>query len=235
MLITTVVADAFATKCYLLAPRAGAECVIVDPGFGVAERLAKTVADLGLRPTGVLLTHGHLDHTRSVGPVCAAYGVPAYIHPADNGMLSDPLSGLGPEFTPEFEQILGPCWRWEEPSDVRALRGGTVLELAGLELAVDHTPGHTPGSVMFNLRDATSDQASDQAYCLVGDVLYAGSIGRTDMPGGNRGQTLTSLKSVLAKPDETLLLTGHGDDSTVGVERHANPFMRQAATWEAPA
>lgn len=231
MLITHVVADAFETKCYLLAPDDGAECVIVDPGFGVAERLAQTVADHGLRPTAVLLTHGHLDHTRSVAAVCAAYGVPAYLHPADHGMLSDPLSGLGPDFTPEFERILGPRWRWEEPDQVRELRGGTVLDLAGLELGVDHTPGHTPGSVMFNLLDA----ASDRAYCLVGDVLYAGSIGRTDMPGGSRGQTLTSLKSVLAKPDGTLLLTGHGDDSTVGVERLGNPFMRQAAAWEEPA
>lgn len=230
MLIRNVLAEAFETKCYLLATGRGSECVIVDPGLGVSRRLAEAVAEHGLRPVAVLLTHGHLDHTASVAEVCATYGVPAHINPADNWMFSDPMSGLGAEFGPQFEQVLGPRWTWREPEVVRPLRDGDVLELAGLRLGVTHTPGHTPGSSMFEIRP----ERSPHAYCLVGDVLHSGSIGRTDMPGGSRVQTLTSLKGVLAKPDETILLTGHGENSTVGVERIVNPFMRQAAAWEPP-
>jgi glyoxylase-like metal-dependent hydrolase (beta-lactamase superfamily II) len=228
MLIANVLADAFETKCYLLATDRGADCVIVDPGFRVAERLGPALDRLGLRPRAVLLTHGHLDHTYSVTEVCRTYRIPVYLHPGDHWMLSDPFAGLGCEFGPQFERILEPRWRWHEPDDVRPLRGGDVLELAGLRLGVDHTPGHTPGSVMFNL----PGDAAAHSYLLVGDVLYAGSIGRTDMPGGSRAQTLMSLKGVLAKADETVLLTGHGENSTVARERTGNIFMRQAAEWD---
>jgi glyoxylase-like metal-dependent hydrolase (beta-lactamase superfamily II) len=235
VLITNVFADeeAWATKCYILAPRGGTECVIVDVGFGVAGRLDDALRSRALRPVAVLLTHGHLDHTHAVTDVCAAYRIPAYIHPADNEMLTDPFSGIGEDFVAQFEKLVGPNWKWKEPADVRPLAGGTVLELAGLELRVDHTPGHTPGSTMFSL----SPREQDQSFCLVGDVLYAGTIGRTDLPGGNRGQTLTALKGLLAMPDETVLLTAHEGNTTVGTERAANPFMRQAAAWdpEAPA
>ncbi|RBM19453.1 MBL fold metallo-hydrolase [Streptomyces sp. PT12] len=225
MLIGTVVADAWGTKCYYVARGPGQECVVVDPGMGVTDRLREAVEAHGLRPRAVLLTHGHLDHTHSAAAVSSAFGIPVYLHPADHGMLVDPIPGLGDEFGPRFERLLGPRWRWQEPTDVRPLVGGSVLECAGLALGVDHTPGHTPGSVMFNL----SGDASIRSYCLVGDVVYAGSIGRTDMPGGSRAQTLASLRGLLAKPDDTVLLTGHEEDSTVGVERTANPFMRQAA------
>ena len=227
MLIETVRADAFATKCYLLATGQGADCVLVDPGYGVAEKLGTALDAHGLRPRAVLLTHGHLDHTYSVTAVSAAYRIPVYLHPGDHFMLADPFAGLGP-FLPEFEEIVGPRWRWTQPDDVRTMGHGDELELAGLRLTVDHTPGHTPGSVMYNL----PGESVGPSYCLVGDTMYAGTIGRTDMPGGNRGQTLMSLKGVLAKPDGTVLLTGHGDDSTVAVERVANPFMRQAAAWD---
>ncbi|MEO3776725.1 MBL fold metallo-hydrolase [Micromonospora sp. B11E3] len=171
----------------------------------------------------MLLTHGHLDHTYSVAAIEAAHRLPIYLHPADHGMLADPFSGLGDEFGPQFAQVLGPEWTWRQPHDVRSLGDGDLLALAGLELRVDHTPGHTPGSVMFNL-------PGDR--CLVGDTLYAGTIGRTDMPGGSRAQTLTSLRGLLRKPDRTVLLTGHGEDSTVGRERVENQFMVQAAAWD---
>ncbi len=227
MLIENVVADAFDTKCYILARGPGSDCIIVDPGFGVAARLRDVVDAHGLRPSAVLLTHGHLDHTCSVASVCAEYRIPVYLHPDDHWMLSDPFAGLGAEFSAQFEEILPPRWAWHEPHDVRSLRGGEAMDVAALDLGVEHTPGHTPGSVMFQL---PGDRCAP-GYCLVGDVLYAGSIGRTDMPGGSRGQTLRSLKSMLAKPDETVLLTGHGEDSTLGQERTANPFVRQAGRW----
>lgn len=227
MLITTVVADAFDTKCYLVAPGPGADCLLVDPGFGMAGKLRDALAVRGLRPCAVLLTHGHLDHTYSVTDVCAEYRVPVYLHPGDHWMLSDPIAGLGPEFTVDFERVLAPDWRWREPADVLELAGGDTLELAGLRVRVDHTPGHTPGSVMFNL----PGDARAPGYCLVGDTLYAGTIGRTDMPGGDRGAALRSLRSLLAKPGETVLYTGHGEDTTLATERVGNPFVWEAARW----
>lgn len=228
MFITTVVADAFATKCYLLAAAEGGDCVVVDPGYGVAERLGPTLEKHGLVPRAVLLTHGHLDHTYSVTAIEATHRLPIYLHPADQGMLVDPFSGLGDEFGPQFAQILDPDWSWRQPHEVRPLADGDLLALAGLELRVDHTPGHTPGSVMFNL---PGDRHTG-SYCLVGDTLYAGTIGRTDMPGGSRAHTLASLRGLLRKADRTVLLTGHGEDTTVGRERVENQFMVQAAAWD---
>ncbi|MFI7273058.1 MBL fold metallo-hydrolase [Streptomyces sp. NPDC049879] len=225
MLIRTVTADAWGTKCYYVATGPGRECVIVDPGMGVTDRLRTAVDSLGLRPRAVLLTHGHLDHTHSAAAVSAAFRIPVYLHPGDHHMLVDPIPALGSEFGPQFERLLGPRWTWQEPADVRPLAGGTVLELAGMELGVDHTPGHTPGSVMFDL----PGDATVRSYCLVGDVVYAGSIGRTDMPGGSRAHTLASLRGLMAKRDDTVLLTGHEEDSTVGAERTGNPFFRRAA------
>jgi glyoxylase-like metal-dependent hydrolase (beta-lactamase superfamily II) len=226
--ITSVVADAFATKCYLVAAAEGADCVVVDPGYGVGDRLGAALARHGLTPRAVLLTHGHLDHTYSVTAIGARHRIPVYLHPADHGMLVDPFAGLGDEFGPQFEAILSPDWRWRQPYDVRPLAGGDRLELAGLTLGVDHTPGHTPGSVMYNLPGGRRGPS----YCLVGDTLYAGTIGRTDMPGGSRADTLHSLQGLLAKRDSTVLLTGHGEDTTVGRERVGNQFMVQAASWD---
>lgn len=229
MFIRTVEADAFATKCYVIATGRGSECVVVDPGMGVADRLEKLLADNGLRPTAVLLTHGHLDHTYSVPSVCRTHRIPVYLHPADFTMLSDPFSGLGSEFGPQFQELLPADWEWDEPHDVLPLQGDNVLELAGLEITVVHTPGHTPGCVMYGL---PTDATPKPTY-LVGDTIYAGTIGRTDMPGGSRADTLLSLKhKVLSWSDDTILLTGHGDDSTVGRERVVNPFVKQAAEWE---
>jgi glyoxylase-like metal-dependent hydrolase (beta-lactamase superfamily II) len=170
-----------------------------------------------LRPVAVLLTHGHVDHIWSVVPVCGAKGVPALIHPADRQMFVDPGSAIG---APPGTPILGRL-DWAEPDDVRELRDGEVLTLAGLELRVDETPGHTPGSVTFG--SATE--------LFSGDLLFAGSIGRTDFPGGSFEQMQRSLLRVpLALPDETVVRPGHGPDTTIGRERATNPFLLDLAT-----
>ncbi|MGN6332551.1 MAG: MBL fold metallo-hydrolase [Motilibacteraceae bacterium] len=222
MLVAGFPARAFGTNCYVVAPGAGEECVVVDPGIDVVPQLDEVLAEHRLRPVAVLLTHGHLDHTFSVTPVCGARDVPAFIHPDDAELLADPAKGMGPQLQAMMGQLT-----WTEPDDVRTMDDGAVLHLAGLEITVDHAPGHTRGSVMFRLpAQDLPDEASQ--LCLSGDVLFAGSIGRTDLPGGDTATMLRSLTTkVLPLPDDVLVLPGHGDRTTIGRERATNPFLRQ--------
>lgn len=179
-----------------------------------------------LRPVAVLLTHGHLDHTFSVVPVAGSRGIPAYIHPDDRELLADPMKGLGRDSA----QMFGGRLEWQEPDDVALLDDGAVMSIAGLDVTVDHAPGHTPGSVMFRLPGAPDalnglDVEPSQTV-LSGDVLFAGSIGRTDLPGGSHEQMLDSLRAkVLPLTDDALVLPGHGGATTVGHERATNPFL----------
>jgi glyoxylase-like metal-dependent hydrolase (beta-lactamase superfamily II) len=222
VLITGFPAAAFGTNCYIVAPEAGAECVVVDPGVEVVDQLDELLDQHRLRPVAVLLTHGHLDHTFSVTPVCGARGIPAYLHPADDGMLADPMSGI----SPDTRALFGGRLEWSEPDDVRALGDGERLTIAGLEITVDHAPGHTGGSVLFRLPHEEAPEV-----CLSGDVLFAGSIGRTDLPGGDHARMLHSLATkILPLPDEVVVLPGHGPRTTIGRERATNPFLQDLGT-----
>ncbi|HEX3907941.1 MAG TPA: MBL fold metallo-hydrolase [Mycobacteriales bacterium] len=212
MLVAGFPAGPWQTNCWVVAPDRGEQCVVIDPGHGAEGPLDDVLLEFGLQPVAVLLTHGHVDHTWSVAPVCGAKNVPALIHPADRAMLTNPNSGLGmPPGTP----ILGRL-EWAEPDDVRELADGELLSLAGMSMRVDSTPGHTPGSVTF----------TSGSEFFSGDLLFAGSIGRTDLPGGSFEQQLESLAAVpLALPDETVVRPGHGPDTTIGHERATNPFL----------
>lgn len=224
MLVAGFPAGSFATNCYVVAPGPGEECVIVDPGQEATEGVDKLVAQHRLKPVAVMLTHGHIDHTWSVLPVCGARDVPAYIHPDDRDMLSDPANGFPREIA---EQLLGGL-RFAEPDDVRQLADGGVVSLAGLEFTVDHAPGHTPGSVTFRLPGEHDDPQTPggKQTMLAGDLLFAGSVGRTDLPGGDHPTMLTSLARVcLPLPDDTTVLPGHGPSTTIGRERATNPFL----------
>lgn len=216
MLVQRVVARAFDTNCFVVAPAAGEECVVIDPGVGVDADLDAVLREDRLNPVAVLLTHGHIDHTFSVVPVCGARGIPAWIAPDDRAQLTDPWSGVGmPTGTPIFGRL-----EWSEPDDVRMLADGQTLTLAGLELTVDATPGHTPGSVVF----------SGDGRLFSGDLLFRGSVGRTDFPGGSWQALMDSLaRVVLPLPDETLVHCGHYDDTTVGAERVGNPYLAEVA------
>ena len=225
MFVAGFASAAFGTNCYVVAPAPGEQCVVVDPGVEVVARLDQVLTEHRLAPVAVLLTHGHLDHTFSVTPVCGARDVSAYIHAEDAELLADPLQGVGPQRWELFAAL-----PWAEPDDVRVLGDGQVLHLAGLAVTVDHAPGHTRGSVLFHL----PAEPGAPPVCLSGDVLFAGSIGRTDLPGGDHAAMLRSLATkVLPLPDETVVLPGHGPDTTIRRERATNPFLRDLAVGSA--
>lgn len=228
MLTVSFPAAAFDTNCYVLATGRGEECVVVDPGIGIEESLREVLSELRLRPSAVLLTHGHVDHVYSVTPVCGGDRA-AYIHADDRYRLTDPLAGLDPALLAMFEQQFGKGATWQEPSDVREVEDAETIELAGLTFGVRHAPGHTEGSVMFALErvpDGLPDEVEVDRTVLSGDVLFAGSIGRTDLPGGDDAAMRRSLREVvLPLPDTTLVLPGHGPGTTMQRERAANPFL----------
>jgi hydroxyacylglutathione hydrolase len=222
VLVAGFPAGSFQTNCYVVAPGAAAACVVVDPGQDAVEPLEALLAEHRLTPVAVLLTHGHFDHTFSVSPVCDGHDVPAWIHPEDRAMLADPMKG----FSREAAAFFGGRVEMREPREVRTLDDGATLELAGLTLRVDHTPGHTRGSVVF-----TTDTEEGVEVILAGDTLFAGSIGRTDLPGGDHAQMLVSLRDkLLTRDDSAVVLPGHGPTTTVGRERASNPFLQDLGT-----
>ncbi|HWR48657.1 MAG TPA: MBL fold metallo-hydrolase [Pseudonocardiaceae bacterium] len=229
MLVAGFPAGSFQANCFVLAPEAGGPCVVVDPGEGSEQPLDELLRQHRLDPVAVLLTHGHFDHIFAVTPVCDGNDIPAWIHPEDRALLSDPLRALSADAREFFGGLFGGRVQLREPREVRALADGTSLELAGLVLTVDHTPGHTRGSVTF--RSVTGNGPGEGRNLLVsGDTLFAGSIGRTDLPGGDHEQMLASLRDkILVLDDETTVLPGHGPSTTIGRERASNPFLHGLA------
>jgi hydroxyacylglutathione hydrolase len=217
VLVARFPAGSFAANCYLVASGPGAECLIIDPGQDAEQGIDEIIDRYRLRPAAVLLTHGHIDHIWSVAPVCGARNIPAFIHPADRTLLTDPARGLSLR---PGQQLFGGI-TFSEPDDVIELTDGMNLQLAGIDLIADHAPGHTPGSVTFRL-----PPEAQEGMIFTGDLLFAGSIGRTDLPGGDYETILTSLARVcLPLPDETVVLAGHGPQTTIGAEREHNPFL----------
>jgi len=222
MLVQGFPAQVAGTNCFVVAAGPGEQCIVIDPGYGVTGQLDEIVGDHRLHPVAVVLTHGHLDHTFSVLPVCQARDVPAFIHPADRPALADPWTGLGMPIGSPIFGIEG--LTFAEPDDVRSLDDGVPLDLAGLKLSIRHAPGHTPGSVVISL------DAGETDVLFSGDVLFAGSIGRSDLPGGSPMDMNNSLRDViLPLDDEVIVCPGHGPQTTIGRERLTNPFLRDLA------
>ena len=217
MLIRSYVAPMFATNCWIIAPEKGSECIIVDPGMtDISAEVEMIVAEEGLKPVAVLLTHGHLDHTFSVKPLADGYGISAYIHSEDRRFIADPAGIHGPQFV---EQLRG--MHFEEPVKVENLKDGSQLEFLGMKIRAIHAPGHTRGSLMFLLNEET---------LISGDVLFAGSIGRTDLPTGSASDMRNTLsKKVLPLDDSIRVLPGHGDETTIKYERKTNPYLKELA------
>lgn len=225
MFIAGFPAGPWGTNCYVVATGAGAECVVIDPGMQAADGVAEVVREHPLKPVAVLATHGHLDHIWSVTPVAGTYDAVAYIHPEDRHLLADPLAGMSPDTKAMLPQLLGGQeHQWVEPDDVRVLHDADTFTVAGLDFTVDHAPGHTQGSIMFRTPYAEQDVSQ---VLWSGDVLFAGSIGRTDLPGGDHAQMLDSLRDkVLPLPDDIVVLPGHGEQTSIGRERAVNPYLQ---------
>jgi glyoxylase-like metal-dependent hydrolase (beta-lactamase superfamily II) len=220
VLVAGFPAGPWGTNCYVVATGPGAECVVVDPGKDAADAVAEVVREHRLKPVSVLVSHGHIDHMWCVAPVAGTYDATAWIHPRDRHLLSDPMAGMSPETA---GMLLGGKHEFAEPDDVAELADLQTLELAGLRFTVDHTPGHTGGSVTFR----TPYQRDDVSELMFsGDLLFAGSIGRTDLPGGDHPTMLRSLRDkVLPLPDDIVVLPGHGEQTSIGRERTTNPYL----------
>jgi hydroxyacylglutathione hydrolase len=242
VLIAGFPAGSFAANCYIVASGPGQECLIIDPGQDCEAGIEEIVTQYKLRPVAALATHGHLDHIWSIAPVCGARNIPAYIHPSDRELLTDPAKGLS---LTAGQQLFGGL-TFSEPDDVIELADGMELELAGVSLRIDHAPGHTPGSVTFRLpgepgvdvsaAGGESAPTDAEGVLFSGDLLFAGSIGRTDLPGGSYETILDSLARVcLTLPDDTVVLSGHGPQTTIGAERASNPFLTGLAPATGPS
>jgi hydroxyacylglutathione hydrolase len=216
VLVTGFPAGWLQCNCYVLAPGQGADAIIVDPGQRAMPRLRRILDDNRLTPAAVLLTHGHIDHIWSAQKVADTYGCPAFIHPEDRAMLTDPIKGFGPRLA---QFAVGSLFG--EPRQVVELdRDGDKVELGGMTVTVDHTPGHTRGSVCFRVTDGPVD------LTFTGDTLFKESIGRTDLDGGSGRDLITSIvEKLLVLDDATVVLPGHGPKTTIGAERRLNPFL----------
>ncbi|EID11023.1 MBL fold metallo-hydrolase [Mycolicibacterium phlei] len=222
MFITGFPAGFMACNCYVLAPKDGADAIVVDPGQRAMGPLRRILDEHRLTPAAVLLTHGHIDHIWSAQKVADTYGCPAFIHPEDRYMLTDPVKDFGRGLigglaTSAFGVL------FQEPRQLVELdTDGDKVDVGGTTVTVDHTPGHTRGSVVFRVEGVSGPGT----VVFTGDTLFRQSVGRTDLPGGSGRDLLGSIvNKLLVLDDDTVVLPGHGPRTTIGFERRHNPFL----------
>lgn len=221
MLIERVVAPYFETNCWILSTGSNSECVIVDPGMDkpdLVSAILEKVSKHNLKPVAAIITHGHIDHFFSLVPLSKEVALTTFISKADRYLLSDPLKSLmqnGP--AKQLLESFG-ARDFSEPTDLIEVADFTSFEVAGLQIESISAPGHTKGSMMFTVNDE---------QLISGDVLFAGSIGRTDLPTGSASEMRKTLKErVLTLKDHLNVLPGHGQQTTIANERRNNPYLQ---------
>jgi glyoxylase-like metal-dependent hydrolase (beta-lactamase superfamily II) len=203
----TIQVGSYEVNCSIVSE--GARALVVDPG-SEGERIARLLAQKGLEPAAILLTHGHFDHIGGVNDLQAAFpGLPVYVHPDDTVMFGHPFNQNPPDY-PLAD-------RPRDIRDARTLPADAPTLGFTCAMAVIPTPGHTPGGVCYHF-------PADKLL-LSGDTLFAGSAGRTDFPGGSMNKLMASLKTLAELPDDTLVIPGHGPHTTIAAEKATNPFL----------
>lgn len=194
------------SNCYIVGCEKTREAAVIDPG-AEGKRILKKLEALGLTVKCIILTHGHVDHIGALAEVRAATGAPVLIHTDDAEMLTNAQRNLSAFVGPQIKL---------KPAD-RLLQEGDVIDVGAEKLEVIHTPGHTRGGICLKCG----------SYLITGDTLFAGSVGRSDFPGGSHSQLISSIKKrLLGFPSETRVFPGHGPESTIGEEKQYNPFLR---------
>jgi glyoxylase-like metal-dependent hydrolase (beta-lactamase superfamily II) len=221
VLIDRVIAPYFETNCWILALGTGQECIIVDPGMAkpnLVNEIEQKVSELKLKPVAVFITHGHLDHTFSVLPLTKQVPMRTFVTGADRFLLTDPMGALDRGGVSEqFLRAFG-VEKFKEPDEIVELEDFSTFEVAGMQITSIFAPGHTKGSVIFTV---------ENKQLISGDVLFAGSIGRTDLPTGSASQMRKTLRDrILTLPDGLNVLPGHGGQTTIGTERVRNPYLQ---------
>jgi len=200
--VETLPVGMLAVNCYLVWAPETRQALIIDPGDDPDE-VAAAVRQAKLTPKGILLTHAHVDHIRGVAGVAAAFAVPVFVHADDRALYLSPDNALPP---------------WVEAATGLPEPVATPPQLDGVTYTIVHTPGHTPGGVCYYF--------AESAMLFSGDTLFAGSIGRTDLPGGDFGTLMRSLKTRLASlPADTVVYPGHGPATRIGEEKESNPYL----------
>jgi hydroxyacylglutathione hydrolase len=212
--VLTTHAEFLDVNCYAVRAEGRSDCILIDAGYDCAPRLESQLAEAGLVPQAVFLTHGHPDHILGLNNVLARWNVPVHLGGPDRYRLQDPASTLSPQFAPMLAPLVE-GWTAPEVSD---LADGQSLETAGLTVTAVSAPGHTEGSMLLRVVDG------DEENIFTGDVVFAGAIGRVDLPGGDAQAMQDSLRAFATLPD-VAIYPGHGPASRVGRELAANPFL----------